>query len=261
MKMFGFIIVVLLFCNMAFFSFAIGAENLAGLWLFNDGSGNIAKDSSGNKLDGKLSTNQEWVKSGKFGGALKFVAAENPFVQVSPIPYNNAMTITSWANNTGTVTGNNGLIQIQAGAPAISTTEKIIGVWFATATKIIWGRIITDAGATNNFPQVKTLDPNVWYNIAVVVDPVAQEARQYVNAEEVGKVAYVGGKLKKYDCLNIGRQGTESWDGMIDEVAIFNKALSVAELQDVMKGINITVSSVESKHKIATEWGMIKSAQ
>jgi hypothetical protein len=260
MKMFKFIIAVLLFCNIAFFSFAIGGENLVGLWLFDDGSGTVAKDSSGSKLNGNLNNTIEWVKTGKFGGALKFVAANNPNVQVSPIPYNNAVTVTAWANNTGVVAGNNGLIQIQVGT-TISTTEKILAIWLATGTKMIWGRIITDAGVTSNFPQVKVLDPNTWYSLAVVVDPTALEARQYVNAEEVGKVPYVGGKLKKYDCLNIGRQGTESWDGMIDEVAIFNKALSIAELKDVMNGINITTSSVESKHKIATEWGMIKSAQ
>jgi hypothetical protein len=252
-------IVIICFYSIAFASFsAISKADYVGMWLFDEGSGDVAKDSSGNGLDGKILTKQEWAKDGKIGGALKFVAGSNPNVQVSPIPYNNAVTVVAWASNTGSVAGNNGLIQIQAGAPAVSTTEKIIGIWHATGTKMIWGRIITEAGVTSNFPQAKVLEANTWYHIAMVMDPSTQEAKQYVNAEEVGKVPYAGGKLKKYDCLNIGRQGTESWDGMIDEVAIFNKALSVEELKTIMKGLK-TGMLVEPNYKLATKWGMIKS--
>jgi hypothetical protein len=257
MRLLRFIFVVLILCNMVFLSYAIGGENIVGLWYFDDGSGTVAKDSSGNKLDGKLINSPEWVKNGKFGGALKFVAVQNPSVRVS-LQYNNTVTISMWANY-ATLIGNIGLLHVQEGnVENADPGSKIIGIWLSN-TKMIWGRIITDAGATNNFPQNKALEANTWYNIAVVIDAASQEARQYVNAEEVGKVAYVGGKLKKYDFASIGRQGTESWDGMIDEVAVFNKALSVNELKDVMNGIKLTPSSLEAKGKLAVEWGMIKS--
>ena len=44
---------------------------IEGLWLFNDGTGKVAKDTSGNKLDGTLENNPKWV-NGKFGKAIEF---------------------------------------------------------------------------------------------------------------------------------------------------------------------------------------------
>ncbi len=52
-------------------SAAINPENITGMWLFNEGTGNTAKDSSGNKNDGKINGGAKWV-DGKFGKALEF---------------------------------------------------------------------------------------------------------------------------------------------------------------------------------------------
>jgi len=53
----------------------------------------------------------------------------------------------------------------------------------------------------------------------MVIDPQTKKATQYVNAKAVGDVDYKG-KLTKFDFANIGRQGRESWDGLLDEVII-----------------------------------------
>ena len=46
-------------------------ESAVGIWLFDDGSGNVAKDTSGKGHDGKLMNGPKWV-NGKFGMALEF---------------------------------------------------------------------------------------------------------------------------------------------------------------------------------------------
>ena len=46
-------------------------EVVLGLWLFDEGSGKTAADSSGNKNHGKFVKNPRWV-DGKFGKALSF---------------------------------------------------------------------------------------------------------------------------------------------------------------------------------------------
>src|SRR4030042_1000714 len=51
-------------------SSAASAE-LVGWWKLDDGTGNVAVDSSGNGNDGVISGDPEWV-AGWFGGALKF---------------------------------------------------------------------------------------------------------------------------------------------------------------------------------------------
>ena len=49
----------------------IDLESAIGIWLFDEGTGNIAKDTSGKGNHGKLMDNPKWVE-GKFNTALEF---------------------------------------------------------------------------------------------------------------------------------------------------------------------------------------------
>ena len=49
----------------------IDQETIVGMWLFDEGKGEVTKDSSGNGNDGKLMNGPKWV-DGKFGKALEF---------------------------------------------------------------------------------------------------------------------------------------------------------------------------------------------
>ncbi|MDP6597702.1 MAG: hypothetical protein QGI86_17800 [Candidatus Poribacteria bacterium] len=74
----------------------------------------------------------------------------------------------------------------------------------------------------SNFAKNEKLKADIWYHIAMVIDPQTKKATQYVNAKAVGDVDDKG-KLTKFDFANIGRQGRESWDGLLDEVIILKK--------------------------------------
>ena len=52
---------------------AIKQENIAGIWLFDEGEGDIAKDSSPNGYDGEI-VGPEWSAKGVFGSCLEFMA-------------------------------------------------------------------------------------------------------------------------------------------------------------------------------------------
>ena len=54
----------------------INMEDLAGLWLFDEGSGNVAKDISGNGNDAAVPGNVKWI-NGKFGKAVQFDGTPN----------------------------------------------------------------------------------------------------------------------------------------------------------------------------------------
>jgi hypothetical protein len=77
---------------------AIDPATVAGMWLFDDGKGDVAKDSSGKGLDGKLVGGPEWV-DGKFGKALKFNGT-SAYVEV-PEHANPtvAITVSAWAKS------------------------------------------------------------------------------------------------------------------------------------------------------------------
>jgi hypothetical protein len=88
---------------------AIDPATVAGMWLFDDGSGDIAQDSSGNGLDADLIDGPQWV-NGKFGGALEFDGGgahvvvpdhENPSV---------AITVTAWVKSNTETWNQNGWI-------------------------------------------------------------------------------------------------------------------------------------------------------
>jgi hypothetical protein len=129
-------------------------------------------------------------------------------------------------------------------------------MWVENSTNL-WGRIIPKGAGNVNLPKNRSLDPDKWYHIAMVVDADAKKATQYVDAEEVGQVDYPG-ELNNYDFINIGRQGNETWEGMIDEVIILSEALSVDDLKQLMGGLDMAFP-VEPKSKLTSTWGSLKS--
>ncbi len=238
-------------------SFALDKEDVIGAWLFDDGKGEVAKDSSGNGNDGKLIAKPEWVKNGKIGGCLQFTAAKVHNVRV-PVTHSNSLTVAMWSNYKNLASNNIGLVHIQAGElDGGNPDTKIVGMWVENSSAL-WGRIIPSGAGKVNLPKNQKLKADTWYHIAMVIDPQKKKATQYVNAKAVGEVEYKGGKLTKFDFANIGRQGSESWDGLLDEVIIFKKAITIEELKSVMKGIEENVLSVETDDKLAITWAKVK---
>ncbi len=256
MKLLRFALVAFCIWNIAAIGFALNQNAIVGMWLFDDGNGDVAKDSSGNGLDGKLISGPKWTKDGKFGDALEFEFAQAHNVRV-PLPHNDTVTVAMWANYTALPTTNIGLIHVQEGdVDNAAPSSKTIGMWVENSTTNLWGRIIPQGEGNVNFPKSKSLEADTWYHIAMVIDADAGKATQYVDAEEVGQVAY-SGQLNQYDFANIGRQGSETWEGMIDEVIVFSEALSTVDLTALMGGIEASLS-VTPKDKVATVWGKLK---
>jgi hypothetical protein len=54
----------------------IDPESIIGIWLFDEGKGDVAEDSSENGFDGKIMNGAKWV-DGKFGDALEFDGADD----------------------------------------------------------------------------------------------------------------------------------------------------------------------------------------
>ena len=52
-------------------------ETVVGMWLFDEGKGNTAADSSENGNDGKFENDPKWTKDGKFGSGLEFDGNES----------------------------------------------------------------------------------------------------------------------------------------------------------------------------------------
>ncbi len=85
----------------------------------------------------------------------------------------------------------------------------------------------------------------------------------YVNGELFGTKGAGGGVIEAANGLRIGASGTigEVFNGIIDDVGIFNEALSEDDIKDLYdKGLGMAsgIAAVESSGKLATTWAVIK---
>lgn len=231
------------------------AADPVALWLFDDGAGDVATDSTGNGHDGKLRGNATWG-DGKNGGGLSFSAADGSNV-IAPVPYLNTLTITMWALYTNLASTNIGLIHVQAGEDENADPgSKIIGMWVEN-TSLLWGRIIPAGSGNVNFPKNAPVEANVWNHFAMVINADSGKATEFLNGKVAGEVDYPG-ELTEFTFMNIGRQGSESWEGGIDEVALFDSALSQNEILGVMNNGFGNATAVSPAGKLTNIWGQMK---
>ena len=233
---------------------------LVGLWRFNEGSGTNALDSSGLGNNGVLAGENgnvpAWTTGHSgFGGALYFTNNGTDHAYVA-IPSNgslaigqtatNPWTITAWAyessDGTGDFVANYGrtlviddgtAFQLESGASGdgeLYTWARANGQW-----QIGWG-------IGNSVAPL--LDQ--WEHWAVVYDGTNLSVYRNGNTGPNGGVASqpvsapLGGYLGYQDGILIGSElaqtGDRTWNGMLDDVAVFNIALSESQIQTVMAG-------------------------
>jgi regulation of enolase protein 1 (concanavalin A-like superfamily) len=211
----------------------VNPESIAGLWLLDEGSGNIARDSSGHAYHADLKGNPAWVK-GKFGHALEFQgqsyleirdSGKNlPFGGVAPF------SITAWVKNQGggTVLGkfNGGVIgayilQIEGGGTV--SFHREVAPWAFSGTKAL---------PSNDFGHVAVTYDGAVMKIYVNGVFDASQDRGAQNTDTATPVL-IGARLTN-------GAPSEFFSGVLDEVAIFNVALTEEQIKAVMKGLATT---------------------
>jgi hypothetical protein len=213
-----------------------GSENLVGHWAFDEGSGATAADSSGNNNYGTVVGGAQWV-AGKEGGALSFDGVDDMVVvtQTSGLPiYNkgtdNAYSIAMWVKG-----GPQNDMRVFSEGSATSNTPLLnLGTHnSATPTGQFAAYIRPDSGVTLNHPlsQAEPFD-DTWHHIAWVDDNGT--AVLYVDGQlDGGNFNYARGTMA-LNTTTIGgilRAAPSHWfTGLIDEVFVYNRALSEAEV-------------------------------
>jgi hypothetical protein len=196
---------------------------LVGWWRFDEGTGIIAKDNSIYGNHGTIS-GAIWV-TGKYGEALRFNGASD-YVEIahaSSLAPTSGISLEAWVNVT-----------------RLNTMEVILTK--STAGKDVWQDyaltheannifrgIFVVAGNTrvvNSLPHTNT---NVWYHIVTTFD--GQSLKMYVNGVLEGTATYAGALGTSTNALRIGKQTVYNFQGVIDEIRIYNRALSAAEIQ------------------------------
>ena len=226
----------------------IDPKSIVGIWLFDEGSGDTAKDSSGNGNDGELMNGPKWV-DGKFGKALEF-DGQDDFVEVSSITTPPIITFSCWFKKLGS--GNGGVPRLHSRATGPWSLEFGIGNG-AIPNQLGFYLAFADGSATG-WNGVFEPGNEVWYHTAVSYDGTS--VKMYVDGKEVTSQKDWAKKEVNQGISRIGGHaaGGDCFEGLIDEVAIYNVALPEEDIESTM-----TPSAVSLTGKLTTTWSAIKS--
>jgi hypothetical protein len=191
---------------------------------FNEGSGATVFDSSGKNNIGTIA-NATWTAAGKFGSALSFNGTSS-WVTVLDAPsldLTNGLTLEAWVKPS-TLTGwRTALLKESAGGLSYALYAHNNTPNPAVTVQIGGGD--RSAGGTSPLPL------NTWTHLAATYD--GAQLRLYVNGVQAGSRAQTGNIAVSAAPLRVGGNAvwTEFFAGLIDEVRVYNRALSPAEIQ------------------------------
>ena len=224
-------------------------EGLVGYWSFNEGEGNLANDSSGMNNHGELFGNVDWVE-GKFGSGLKF-SEDRSCVKIEHSESDNLteqVSIALWAMPEESQPAWGKFVCKQ------KTDDYPYALQYDDSNRIK-GAVQTSNGTVGI--KMDTFDE--WTHLALVYDGTSLIL--YKNGEEVVRKP-ANGKLQQNNLsVTIGSrwESSQSYRGVIDEVRLYNVALSQEEIKKVMESED--GMAVGPSGKLAVTWGMIRTAR
>jgi len=214
----------------------------------NEGKGNTVEDFSKNGNDGEIVGDVDWV-DGKYGKALGF--SEGGEVKAPYIPLNSkSMTICLWTKPE-LAGGDQQCVFSQTQVNAQNTSLHY---------RIYTNGTVRMGFYSNDLDAPAAVKANEWAHICFWLDIKAKSRKVYINGEE--KVEDAGKAGIEYlgtagDTMIGSWGGTgQKYNGLIDEVQVWDRALSEKEIKDSMG--DITISAVDPSGKLATTWGNLK---
>ena len=232
-----------------------GAEmdDLVFYFSLDDGQGNKIKDLSSNNLVGKVEKNPKWT-AGKVKGALEFTDVKNQGVLVKHNDVLNLGTedvsLEAWFK-TAKKTGQ-GFMYIKWGGP---------GYYIKLRDGMLYTRY-HDGAAGGEISSKTPIADDKWHHV-VSVRSDKTKIQIYLDGklDLENKNGAGGGSTDNGADLTIGRHSdARSWDGMLDELRLWRKALTAKEAKQAWNGtLTKTLLSVDPAAKLATTWGQLKT--
>jgi hypothetical protein len=254
--------VSLIFIGMMFigqsYARTIAPEAAVGIWLFDDGKGDTAVDSSGNGHDGKIQGDLKRVEEGRFGKALEFPGVDENFVEVL---HDDSLDLTTFSFTLWVrieATGNYQAVLIKT---ADCQLENYSGYIYA-GRKVFWTRFTSGGPTQWGFQQFGTtiVTDGEWHHLAGTYD--MKSVKSYVDGVVEADAPFGGEPDLSPGPLNIGDCPGFAYPvkGVMDDVGLFNVALTEDEVKSIMnEGLRETATAVSISGKLVTAWGNIKA--
>ena len=201
--------------------------NLIGEWRFNEGTGIEAKDSSGRDNHGTLNTFDDpatpgsgWTEEGIFGKALVFDGGDDYVGLPSGYIDITERTYLIWLKR-GVYSGNRvakfgAMYLFQNSDGAVHTTHSD-------------GAGYPSSGSTSDTPQ------DQWHHFAIVNQEIGgtYNVKIYKNGTKEVDSDFAAGKVNSFSGAIGQSDNINYWRGVIDEVQIYDRALTIAEVQQL----------------------------
>ena len=219
--------IIAMFCVLVLGPAWSASGDLVGWWTFDETEGTIAADSSGQGNNGTVVGAALWVP-GKIEGALEF----------------NGSTYVNCGNSTSLN------IRDQVTIAFWFKVQAFVNEWEAFLSKGDGSYRASRSGGTGNathmgitgsnyFDAPTTITDNQWHHYSATYDGAT--AIIYIDGKEDARQSYTGqiGDSSAYNLYlgNNSQNTTRLLHGLLDDVQIYNNALTPDEIQKIMEGL------------------------
>jgi len=235
----------------------IDEGSILGMWLFDEEDDEIITDISGNENDGKIFGNPEWDE-GKLGKAPVYDGVDD-YVEIPDFSeqVKDGFTVTFWLYKIDQDQDNRWLFGRYSGWSPGSTSVLIFKdegnrnvLYFA-----IQGEKTGPVSCTYSALEYKK-----WNHIATTYDKSVMKL--YVNGAEVASKIFTERVSSSGEPWYIGFDPGNQIQGLMDEVALFNVALTAEDIKRIYEdglGMATGILAVSPAEKIAATWSSIRA--
>ena len=199
-----------------------------------------ATDISGNGNNGSIS-GASYVNESGDGSPSSLDFNGSGTVNLGGLDVNGSgVTLAAWVR-ADSFTGNNFDGRIISKASGIATDRHVFMLSTTrrgnTDDVVLLGRVRIDGDTANFRANTGLLQTGEWYHVAMVYDESAMTL--YLDGEVVASAGLTGSIDQDSSVdVAVGSQpnGSNAWDGLIDDVRIFQRGLSAGELAEIASG-------------------------
>jgi hypothetical protein len=210
-----------------------GSGGLIAHWRLDANSGTSAADSAGSHA-GTLINGATWT-TGKVGNGVRLDGL-NDFITLPSLDIpGGAMTIAAWINTSSVDNFTDQRFVSKANGSDVTNHFWMLGQATVDGQRRLRFRLKTDGTTTTLVASSGNLPLNTWYHATATYD--GTRMRLYLNGVAVGSIVKTGAISTSTSVpTNIGRNpnGSNYMHGVIDDVRIYNRALTAAEIASVM---------------------------
>jgi hypothetical protein len=214
--------------------------NLVGWWSGDGNAADLTGNFNGTAQGGTTYATGEVGQAFSFNGSSGYVSLGNP----AGLNLTSGFTIAAWINPHAappTSSGTNMAAVLTKWAQNFNPTSDTdtYGLWLRNNSgALTMFAAIHQAGTSEPNIQGGSISLNTWTHVATTFDAASGQFVLYVNGQSVASVDSPGAIVSSSHAVYIGQEAStlpRPFNGLTDEVQVFSRALSAAELQTIVQ--------------------------